>query len=106
MFDRPGIGLDDLPWIHRDQYVHYVELAHALSNPHDWPQLRRDLLDALTAAFGLGRGDSNGYAFTSQQRRALVVLDEIRGQHDPATDWPAFFDALWQRRHAIRPDLP
>jgi hypothetical protein len=106
MFDRPGIGLDDLPWIHRDQYVHYVELAHALSNPHDWPLLRRDLLDSLTAAFGLGRCDGNGDAFTSQQRRALEVLHEIRGQHDPATDWPAFFDALWQRRHAIRPDLP
>ena len=106
MFDRPGIGLDDLPWIHRDQYVHYVELAHALSVPHDWPQLRRDLFDSLTAAFGLGRSDRNGHPFTSQQRRALAVLDEIRSQHDPATDWPAFFDALWQRRHTIRPDLP
>lgn len=105
MFDRPGIGLDDLAWIHRDQYVHYVELAHALSNPHEWPLLRRDLLDALTAAFGLGCDDGNGHPFTSRQRRALVVLDEIRGQHDPATDWPAFFDALWERRHAIRPDL-
>lgn len=106
MFDRPGIGVDDLPWIHRDQYVHYVELAHALSNPHDWPLLRRDLLDALTAAFGLGRGHRNGYPFTARQRRALEVLDEIRHHHDPATDWSAFFDALWERRQAIRPDLP
>ena len=105
MFDRPGIGLDDLPWIHRDQYVHYVELAHALSNPHDWPLLRRDLLNALTAAFGLGRGDGNGHPFTTRQHRALEVLDEIRCQHDPATDWPAFFNALWERLHAIRPDL-
>ena len=105
MFDRPGIGLDDLPWIHRDQYVHYVELAHALSNPHDWPLLRRDLLDALTAAFGLSRG-SDTDRLAPRQRRALKVLDEIRDQHDPATDWPVFLDALWQRRHAIRPDLP
>ena len=106
MFHRPGIGLDDLPWIHRDQYVHYVELAHALSNPHDWPLLRRDLLDALTAAFGLDRGHRNGHPFTARQRRALEVLDEIRYEHDPATDWPAFFDALWERRHTIRADLP
>ena len=105
MFDRPGIGLDDLPWIHRDQYAHYVELAHALSNPHDWPLLRRDLLDALTAAFGLGRGNDTD-RLTPRQHRALEVLDELRDQHDPATDWPAFFDALWQRRHTIRPDLP
>ena len=106
MFDRPGIGLDDLAWIHRDQYVHYVELAHILSTAHDWPLLRQDLLDALTAAFGRGPSDANGHPYTSRQRRALEVLDEIRGQHDPATDWPDFFDVLWQRRHAIRPDLP
>jgi hypothetical protein len=105
MFVRPGIGLRDLPWIHRDQYVHYVELAHALSTPHDWPLLRRDLLNALSAAFGLGRGDGNAHRFTARQHRALEVLDEIRCQHDPATDWPAFFNALWKRRHAIRPDL-
>ena len=112
MFDRPGIGLDDLLWIHRDQYVHYVELAHAISSPHDWPQLRQDLLAALTATFGLGRGDGNGdcngngQPFTPRQHRALEVLDEIHDQYDPATDWPAFFDALWQRRHTLRPDLP
>lgn len=29
MFDQPGIGLEDLAWIHRDKFVHYVQLAHA-----------------------------------------------------------------------------
>ncbi|HEX2029175.1 MAG TPA: hypothetical protein VHF25_14370 [Nitriliruptorales bacterium] len=105
MFDRPGIGIDDLPWIHRDQFVHYVELAHALSDPHDWPQLREGLLRALTAAFGLDAGNRNGHRLTTSQRRALELLDEIRCHHDPAADWSAFFDTLWARRHAIRPDI-
>lgn len=105
MFDRPGIGLDDLPWIYRDQFVHYVELAHALGDPHDWPRLRQDLLRALTAAFGLDAGNLNSDRLSPRQRRALELLDEIRHRHDPAADWPAFFGALWDQRRAIRPDL-
>jgi hypothetical protein len=105
MFEQSGIGVDDLAWIHRDQFVHYVELAHASSDPGSWPRFRKDLMRALTAAFGLHAGDTHG-GLTSSQRRALDVLDEIRPHHDPETDWPAFFDALWSRRHAIRPDLP
>ena len=106
MFERSGIAIDDLAWIHRDQFVHYVELAHALSDPRDWSRLQEDLLQALTAAFGLDVGDVNGEGLPPSQRRALGVLDEARGGHDPATHWPAFSDALWRRRHAIRPDLP
>ena len=106
MFDRPGIGIEDLPWIHRDQFVHYLQLAHALSDPHDWSRLREDLLQALTAAFGLDAINANGERLTPAQQRALDLLDEIRHDHDPAADWPAFFDTLWTQRHAIRPDLP
>ncbi|HVM21027.1 MAG TPA: hypothetical protein VM307_13795 [Egibacteraceae bacterium] len=105
MFDRAGIGIEDLPWIHRDQFVHYLQLAHALGDPHDWPRLREQLLQALTAAFGLD-ACTNGERLTPSQQRALDVLDEIRPHHNPATHWPAFFDTLWTRRHAIRPDLP
>jgi hypothetical protein len=97
MFDRPGIGVDDLAWIHRDQFVHYIQLAHALSDPGNWSRFRHDLRRALTAAFGLDNNAARGL---------LAVLDEIRRHHDPATDWPGFFDTLWNRRHAIRPDLP
>jgi hypothetical protein len=97
MFDRPGIGVEDLAWIHRDQFVHSVQLAHGLGDPANWPQFREDLRRALTAAFGLD---------APSQPRALEVVDEVRRRHDPATDWPAFFDTLWNRRHAIRPDLP
>lgn len=105
MLDRPGIAMDDLAWIHRDEFVHYIELAHGLSEPHDWPRLREGLLRALTAAFGLDAGNVHDTQFASPQRRALDVLDDIRRHHNPSTDWPAFFDALWSRRHAIRTDL-
>ena len=105
MFDRPGIAINDLAWIHRDQFVHYIQLAQALSEPGVWPRLRTDLLRALTAAFGLDAWDANDVGLTEPQRRALDLLDEIRRHHDPSTDWPAFFDMLWSRRHAIRADL-
>ena len=105
MFDRPGIASDDLAWIHRDEFVHYVELVHGLSEPQHWPWLREDLLGALTAAFGLDAGNVSDAQFTSPQQRALGVLDDIRRHHNPASDWPAFVNALWSRRHAIRTDL-
>lgn len=107
MFHRTGIGLDDLEWIHRDQFVYYVELANTLNISHDWPLLRRHLLDALIAAFGLNDEDQDDSRNpTPPQRRTLAVLDKIRDQHDPATDWHSFLDALWKQRHTIRPDLP
>lgn len=108
MFDRPGVGIgvDDLAWIYRDEFVHYVELAHALGDPGDWPRFQEDLLRALTAAFGLDARDVNGHGLTPRQRVARELLDGLHLRHDPATDWPAFFDTLWSRRHAIRPDLP
>jgi hypothetical protein len=106
MVEPHGIGVDDLPWIYHDQFVHYVQLAHDLGDPHDWPGLRQDLLEALTAAFGLDDpGDCRGL-LTPSQRRALAVLDVVRRLHHPAVDWLAFRDALWQRRQTIRPDLP
>ncbi len=106
MFDQPGIGVEDLPWIHRDQFVHYVELAHALGDPDDWSRFREDLLGALTAAFGLDARGVNGDRSTPPEHQALQVLEQVRCQHDPAIDWPAFSELLWSRRHAIRPDLP
>lgn len=104
MFDRPGIGVEDLPWIHRDQFVHYVQLARGLSDGDDWARLRLDLLRGLTAAFGHA-GATHADELTAWQDDVLELLDEVRHQHDPSAEWPAFFDTLWHRRHAIRPDL-
>jgi len=106
MFDQTGIGIHDLAWIHRDQFVHYVQFAYARNDAGDWPRLRGDLLQALTAAFGLDAPSVNGHQLTPRQRCVLELLDDIRREHDPATNWPAFFDTLWSRRHAMRPDLP
>ena len=105
MFDSPGISVDDLPWIHREEFVHYIALAYALGNPADWPRLRADLLRALTAAFGLDAGTAVHGGLTPGQRRGLKVLDDVRRHHDPASNWPAFFDAVWSGRRAIRADL-
>jgi hypothetical protein len=96
---------DCLAWIHRDQFVHYIQLAHALGDPGDWSRFREDLMRALTAAFGLDAEYATGQ-LTPRQRNALEVLDKVWADHDPTTDWPAFFNTLWNRRHAIRPDLP
>lgn len=106
MFSQPGIGIEDLPWIHRDQFVHYIELAHALGDPDDWSCFRDDLLRALTAAFGLDARSANGDRVTTHGHHALEVLEQVRCEHDPATQWVRFSEMLWSRRHAIRPDLP
>lgn len=110
MFGQPGIAAEELAWIRRDQFVYYPELAYALSGPHDWPALRQQLRRALTAAFGLddlaatGAAVPHGPASTAPGA-ILELLDQLRGRHDPATEWPAFRAALWECRHVLRADL-
>ena len=107
MFDRPGIDTTtDVAWITRDQFVHYLEMAHALTDPTDWPTLRDELHRALAATFGLEPPrESAGPDRRSRANDAVPqLLDEIRHEHDPATDWDAFREALWHRsRRVIRP---
>ena len=117
--DRPVNGVesarvdDPAVWgspafIERDQFVYFVTLTHELSDPTDWPTFRRELVAALTAAWGL---DTiwTGVPPDIQQRdtavrldRAFVLVDEIRAGHDPVVDWDAFFDALWDARGPLR----
>ncbi len=111
MFAERGIGAGDLRWIQRDQFVYFVELEHELSDPRDWPRFRENLAEALNAAFGLDsvgvdadRAGGEPTVFSSRGR-VLQVLEEIRCQHDPVTDWSRFFDALWERRRVLREDL-
>ena len=104
MFDEGGFGPEEIAWIERDQYVYFVTLAHELTGTADWPALREELVAALTAAWGLttiwGHLDraANERRATERIRRAFVVLDQVRARHDPAEDWEAFFDALWEAR--------
>lgn len=103
MISRAGIGVDDLAWIQRDQFVHYVTLARAShDDPRDWPAFRHALLDALTAAFGL---DHEPDAERVPLMAAADVLERTRLACDPHDAWPDFMNTLWRSRHAIRPDL-
>lgn len=95
-------------FIERDQFVYYLTLAHQLSDPTDWPAFRRELVAALTAAWGLDTIWIGTPADVQQRRtaarldRAFVLVDEIRADHDPAGDWEAFFNALWDARGPLR----
>lgn len=102
MIAQRGIGVDDLAWIQRDQFVHYLTVARATTDPDHWPTFRQAVVEALTAAFGL---DNCADAHDLRQSTAIEVLDAIRSTCDPATSWPEFMASLWERRQTIRPDL-
>lgn len=108
MFGEDGIGLDDLDRIEREEFVHYVETARALGDPTDWPRFREELVAALTAALGLDYLDgcmSPEHAeegIQRRQERARDLLEQLHAQHDPATEWPRFSDAVWENRSRLR----
>ena len=95
----------------REQYVHFVTLAYEGGDAAYWSGFRLKLLAALNAAWGLDTrwghrtGAQNDWVTAQRHRRTLDVLDALRATIDPAEDWPAFFDALWQARAAIRADV-
>ena len=93
-----GIGVEDLAWIHRDQFLHYLRVTRATVNPTDWPRFRDAVVEALEAAFGLAPEETGPGG-------ALSVVERVRHGHDPATDWDGFMDELWRQRRSIRPDL-
>lgn len=99
--ERLGIGVDDLAWIQRDQFVHYLTVTRTDHDAGDWSTFRPAVLEALTAAFGLDEEPTNDQTMSV----ALDVVDGARRAFDPATCWPAFIARLWARRHIIRPDL-
>lgn len=98
MFDQPGITLDDLEWIQRDEFVHYLTLAHELGHPSDWSTFRRELLAAVAAVYGFAAGPAKA---DGHPRDTLDILDSIRSRHDPGRDWPKFMDCLWAARHHV-----
>lgn len=54
MDDEPGIGMDDLPAIYHDGYLHAIESARAEHDPaDDWDSFREYLWQALVRVFGL-----------------------------------------------------
>lgn len=100
-----GIGLDEVAWIERDQFVYYATVAFMLGDPSDWPSFRRDMLGALVAA-----GLQPRWMITSRlcaiepvrvpsqrQEGTLRLLDEVRRDTDPASNWEGFLIELWAR---------
>ena len=93
-----GIGVEDLAWIQRDQFLHYVTVTRATGNPADWPRFRDAVIKALEAAFGLAPEETGPAG-------ALSVVERVRRTYDPATDWDRFMEELWHERRSIRSDL-
>lgn len=81
MRNRPGISVDDLAWIQRDQFVHYLTVARAGHDPADWPIFRAAVLAALVAAFGLEPDDPTATGI-------VELLDTVHQAHDPRDAWP------------------
>ena len=98
---RSGIGIDELAWVRRDQFVYYVTMARELHDPHRWPTFRLRLLEALEAAGGIAwirvdRDLAGEQARTDRRRRqALGLLERVRAGYDPAVCWAGFFEALY-----------
>ena len=98
MRSRTGIGVEDLAWIHRDQFLHYLTVTRATGDPTDWPRFRCAVIEALEAAFGLTPEETGSGG-------ALSVVEGVRRTHDPTNDWEGFMDELWRQRRSIRSDL-
>ena len=97
MNHHPGIGVDDLPWIHREQFVHYLTVARSTDDATDWLTFRHVLLEALAAALGLDDEEA--------RLRGAEVLDSARRDYDPAARWSEFMEAIWAKHHELRPDI-
>lgn len=102
VFDRVGVTAGDLAWIRRDQFVYFVELERAGSDPSDWTRFREAMYAAVVAACGLDHLDGPSVdarmagPSETTRRRALQVLDVVRARHDPAADWPGFLDGVYR----------
>ncbi len=49
-----GIGIEDLPGIYREGYLHAIEIARAQHDPsQDWEEFRETLWHSLVRVFGV-----------------------------------------------------
>lgn len=105
------VSVDDDPevvgtsaWIEREQFVYFVTIARELGDPGDWSVFRDQLVAALRAAWGLDTiwlhltAEEQQHRRTSRIATAYEVVDAVRGDHDPLSQWEAFADALWHAR--------
>jgi len=104
MFGTPGIDVDDLPWIERDQFVYFMEMEHHLNDPGDWPRFREGLVAALATAFGWD--PSHALDDARHDDEVLVLLEAARQVADPAVNWNGFVDEVWSGTRAIGKAAP
>jgi hypothetical protein len=109
VFEGHGFGLAEIAWVQHEQFHYYLELARQDGDARDWKTFRLSLLHSLTAPFGLGSRkpfeEPREGSFTADQERVARLLDQLRGEVDPETEWFAFVKLLWGRRGEIRADL-
>ena len=107
MFATHGIDRDELAAIQRDQFVHYLGMAHAVGDVADWPGVRQRVVDALRAAWALdGVRDDRDAALEEDRVRARIVaagelVDEAGRRHPPSRGWDDFTSHLWRGRGAL-----
>jgi hypothetical protein len=104
--DDPNV-IGTSAWIERDQFVYFVTMARELGSPADWDRFRDELVAALRAAWGIDalwlHLDANAQHDRRARRISLAykVVDEVRVNYDPASDWDGFMESLWSSRHAL-----
>ena len=98
-----GISVNEVAWIQREQFLHFINGARRDGNPDDWASFRLVLADALDAAFGFESADTP--CPDAHRRAALDVVDRSRATSDPVSCWASVVDGVWARRREIRPDL-
>lgn len=98
---EPGIDIEDLASIERDQFVYFMAMEHELNDPTDWPKFREGLVNALAVAYGW---DPSAEAWSQRRQHAVDVLDGARGAANPSTDWLKFRDKVWQGIRIARSD--
>lgn len=89
MFDGPGISVDDVAVIEREQFVYFMEMERETGDVSDWSAFRAGLGDAIATALGWEPADAQRGA------EVIALLDAACEVADPSTDWPRFSDEVW-----------
>lgn len=104
VFGMQGIDREELAAIQRDQFVHYLGMAHALGDVGDWAGLRGRVVDALRAAWALDavRDDRDAELEEARVRSRVAaaqdLVDQVARHHPPARQWDDFASQLWHGR--------
>ncbi len=109
MPDNATLEIDELCEIVREQYLHYIEIERAANGAEPWPSFREALIRILAASFGSPDEDFRdlaGLRFsgagTSDRRLFAGIVETVRVEFDPVTDWELFTDRVFDEVAATR----